>query len=49
MKKGDLVLLGNRVCIVKSEVNAFWITLLLPRGTKVTVHRNAVRLLDESR
>ena len=45
MKKGDLVLLGNRVCIVKEIVNAWWITLMLPKGTKVTVHKKAARLI----
>tara|TARA_E500000331_G_scaffold274027_1_gene266088 strand:+ start:19 stop:204 length:186 start_codon:yes stop_codon:yes gene_type:complete len=51
MKVGDLVVFRKKVCIVDQEVQPYiwWISLLLPEGVRLVVHKKAVRLLDESR
>ncbi len=51
MKVGDLVVFRDMVCIVDQEVQPYiwWISLLLPEGVRLVVHKKAVRLLYESR
>ncbi len=51
MKKGDLVMFRGLVCIIDTEVQStcWWISLRLPEGNRLAVHKHAVRLLDESR
>jgi hypothetical protein len=51
MKVGDLVVFRKKVCIVDQEVQPYiwWISLLLPEGVRLVVHKKAVKLLDESR
>ena len=51
MKKGDLVVFRGAVCIIDQKVEPFcwWISLRLPEGNRLAVHRHAVRLIDEDR
>ncbi len=51
MKKGDLVVFREEVCIIDRPVSPtlWWISLILPEGVRLVVHKKAVRLINESR